>query len=144
MGDKKLVEQSGAVPYFNKNGNLYLVLITARNSAQNWIFPKGHIDNGHDHMTAARAECYEEAGVLGKPLSNKIGSFKYNKYGKDYRVTFYPLSVNKILQEWPESKQRKRTIVEFKDALTLLKNDDKLTKILKKTAEAVKPKQENL
>ncbi|QSH42028.1 NUDIX hydrolase [Lentisphaerota bacterium ZTH] len=144
MADKQIIEQAGAVPCFLKNGDIFFILVTARNSARNWIFPKGFIDPGHDLRSTARLECYEEAGLLGELLNQKIGSFKYTKYNKIYRVTFLPMLVTSILDKWPEDHERERTIVKLKDALTLLENDDKLTKVLKKTASAVKPKQDKL
>ncbi len=54
-----LVEGAGGV-VFNHEGKV-LVL---RHKNGNWVFPKGHIDPGENHLQAAIREVEEEGGVV--------------------------------------------------------------------------------
>jgi 8-oxo-dGTP diphosphatase len=53
-----------------------------------WSFPKGHIDQGEDALTAAKREIHEESGVSRLEYVGDLGS--YERYG------------GKDLKEWKE------------------------------------------
>jgi 8-oxo-dGTP pyrophosphatase MutT (NUDIX family) len=137
MAGEKIIMQSGVVPYWFDSGILKIVLVTARNASRNWIVPKGHIEKGLTPAESAKIEAHEEAGVDGNISDQKLGSFKYSKYGRNYKVDFYLLEVKKILKRWPEDSKRRRIIVDIETALELT-SDSKFTRILKKTAKQVK------
>ncbi|MGI8918634.1 MAG: NUDIX domain-containing protein [Pyrinomonadaceae bacterium] len=55
-----------------------------------WLFPKGHIDEGETQWEAAVREVQEEAGVVGH-LICPVGSDSYELKGKQLKVKFYLL-----------------------------------------------------
>lgn len=56
-----LVEGAGGV-VFNQQGKVLLL----RHKNGNWVFPKGHIDPGENHLQAAIREVEEEGGVVAQ------------------------------------------------------------------------------
>ena len=64
-----------------------------------------------DHKAAAR-EALEEAGVIGTPGRDPIGSYLYWKRRERHfdlcRVAVYLLEVDRELEVWPEQNQRRR------------------------------------
>ncbi|MFA7232447.1 MAG: NUDIX hydrolase [Victivallaceae bacterium] len=131
MASEKIIKQAGAIPWMLKDGQVEIVLVTARNQKRNWIVPKGHIDKGVSPDKAAEHEAFEEAGVTGKISEKKLGSLKYSKYGRKYKVDMYPMCVNNILDVWPEAHERERRIVTLPEALEMT-DDETLNKLIKK------------
>src|SRR3712207_4311560 len=71
--------QYGALPFIRgRDGELKVMLVTTR-GRKRWMIPKGWpIRSLTPHESAAR-EAYEEAGLLGQPDPEKIGTFDYVK-----------------------------------------------------------------
>ncbi len=107
--------QVGVVPYFEEDGRLLTVLVTARGNPGVWIFPKGHIEEGETAQFSAHMEAYEEAGLIGRIEKRPLGNFLYEKGGKSFKVVFYPFKIKKILVAWPESATRRRLKVYFSE-----------------------------
>lgn len=82
------IEGAGGV-VFDPRGRV--LLIRHRNGA--WVFPKGHLDPGEDHLTAAVREVEEEAGVAcACPRPDEIWRTEYtNAGGVPRRVTWFRL-----------------------------------------------------
>ena len=72
MNDLKTVKGAGGV-VFNEKGKVLIL----KHKNINWVFPKGHIDNGETKIEAAIREVEEEAGVLAE-LLKPVVSFKTN------------------------------------------------------------------
>lgn len=89
-----------------------LVMITARGNGE-WILPTGKHEAFFSDRRVARAEAFEEAGVRGRKLRKLRSRLRVKNYrGKrDYALKLYRLEVDKLLDDWPESKQRKRCLV---------------------------------
>jgi 8-oxo-dGTP pyrophosphatase MutT (NUDIX family) len=125
----KVFKQSGVIPYRVNNGKVEILLITTRNF-QHWVIPKGDIPNGMSPPASAAKEAWEEAGVIGQVDTNELGSYKYCKRGKIYRVKMYLLSVEMLSEDYPEASKRKRQWVEAAKAIRQVKFNS-LKRILK-------------
>ena len=126
--------QFAALCYRTKDEKLQFCLVTSRRSGR-WIIPKGWPLDGETPMDAAATEAFEEAGVKGKVHPRPIGVFSYYKVRSEDELpciaVVYPLSVKKILNRWPERKERKRKWVSRKRAATLV-DDAELKQIILK------------
>ncbi|AGI69281.1 hypothetical protein OAN307_c38370 [Octadecabacter antarcticus 307] len=135
LGDAAKTElrtQFAALCYRIKNDKVQFCLVTARRSGR-WIVPKGWPMNGQTPMDAAATEAYEEAGVRGKIEPRPIGVFSYYKVRSQDELpciaVVYPLKVKKVLQTWPERKERDRKWLSRKKAAALV-DDAELSQII--------------
>jgi 8-oxo-dGTP pyrophosphatase MutT (NUDIX family) len=89
-------------------------VLMVKSSRGRWIIPKGWTE---DHLTdreSARAEAWEEAGVLkGKVSKVPVGGYMTEKRYDDGRrlpchVTVYRIDVRKALKDYPEAGARRR------------------------------------
>ncbi|MEK6863300.1 MAG: NUDIX domain-containing protein [Nanoarchaeota archaeon] len=74
----KLTQCAGGV-VLNKKG--LILLVSQRGNS--WSFPKGHIDEGEEPLTAARREIREESGVTDLKLIKELGSYGRYRGGLD-------------------------------------------------------------
>ncbi|MFQ3224675.1 MAG: 8-oxo-dGTP pyrophosphatase MutT (NUDIX family) [Lentimonas sp.] len=118
--------QVGVFPY-TEDGKI--VLIKTRDGNY-WIFPKGHVEKGRKDHAVAEEEAFEEAGILGKIDPHSL-CFK-TICSKSKQLCLYPMRVKKVLNKWPESKERERVIVSVAKAEKLLEKD--LRDVLKSMA----------
>lgn len=125
----KVLKQSGVIPYRERNGRIEILLITTRDR-RNWVIPKGGIVNGMTPPASAAKEAWEEAGVIGEVDDNELGTYKYRKGGKVYRVKMYLLPVEKVSDYYPEADKRYRRWLDANHAIKLIKKDS-LKRILK-------------
>ncbi|MEH2378723.1 MAG: NUDIX hydrolase [Nostoc sp.] len=125
----KVFKQSGVIPYRVNNGKIEILLITTRNF-QDWVIPKGDIPNGMSPPDSAAKEAWEEAGVIGQVDANELGTYKYRKRGKNYRVKMYLLPVEMLSEDYPEANKRKRQWVKVPKAIRCVKFNS-LKRILK-------------
>jgi 8-oxo-dGTP pyrophosphatase MutT (NUDIX family) len=117
------IEQVGVIPYMTVKGKTKVVLVTARSSGE-WILPKGNVEADMSKKDAAALEAYEEAGVLGSIDRDGARTVEIQRRGKSIRLKLYPLCVEEILTEWPESHERKRIVVSPREAAVLLGDDE--------------------
>ncbi|BAZ09782.1 hypothetical protein NIES4071_15920 [Calothrix sp. NIES-4071] len=127
---KKVLQQSGVIPYRIQNGATEVLLITTRNQ-QNWVVPKGGVENGMSAPDSAAKEAWEEAGVIGQVNPSQLGSYKYQKNGKTYCVQMYSLPVEVESEKYPEVDQRVRQWVDVNEAVRQVKKPS-LKRIMKK------------
>ena len=82
------VEGAGGV-VFNDHGQVLLI----RQKDGSWVFPKGHLDPGEDHLRAAVREVEEEAGVRAHcPEPERHWTTSYiNPRGEHRRITWFRL-----------------------------------------------------
>jgi 8-oxo-dGTP pyrophosphatase MutT (NUDIX family) len=106
-------KQVGALPYrLAKDGEVEVLLVTSRGTGQ-WIIPKGWPMDGFTDPQAAAREAYEEAGLLGEISYRSIGSYTYEKAGKNSEMLFqfsvevFLLKVDRQLAFWPEAQERR-------------------------------------
>lgn len=106
------VKQAGVVPV--RDGRVCLVTSSSR---RRWVVPKGQIDSGHTPREAALAEAWEEAGLVGAIDPEPLGSYAYEKLGREMFVLVYRLVVTEVRDEWPERGLRTRVWLPLDEAL---------------------------
>jgi len=86
-------------------GDPEMLLLTSRKS-ERFVIPKGWPVEGLSDAEAVAKEAYEEAGVIGKVLETRIGSYAYQKRREPsfafVTVDVYALEVKAQLPDWPE------------------------------------------
>jgi len=142
MADKPhwFYQQSGVIPCRLRDGQLEVLLITSRKKKR-WIIPKGIIEFALTARESAVKEAEEEAGVLGKVSSERLGAYEYSKWGGTCRVEVFVLRVTKVRDEWQESRDRQREWLSVEKAARRVREEDlkslilQLPEYLKKTEE---------
>ncbi len=118
-----LRHQVGALAWLPGTDPLRFVLVTSRRTGR-WVFPKGSVDAGMLPPAAAAREALEEAGVLGQPELEPLGSFRAVKtrvpIAWRLEVAIYPMRIDDVLDDWPEARQRQRRFVTVAEAADML------------------------
>jgi 8-oxo-dGTP pyrophosphatase MutT (NUDIX family) len=118
-----LRRQVGAIAWLPDAQPLRFVVVTSRRTGR-WVFPKGSVDDSMTPPEAAAREAMEEAGVIGEPDPVPIGSFRTVKVRAPFfwriEVAIYPLRIERVLDHWPEARQRERRFVTLPEARRLL------------------------
>jgi rhodanese-related sulfurtransferase len=121
-----LIERSAAIPIFNDNGVIKVVLVTTKpKTNNNWIFPKGQIELGMSAFESAAKEAFEEAGVIGHTSPTLFGTYQQNKWGSRMQVRVYTMEVTEILDTWDEMRDRDRVILPLDEAINLVQSSQK-------------------
>ena len=113
-GDAQARRQSAALPLVGAGAALRVVLVTSRETKR-WVLPKGWIEPSEaPHRSAAR-EAFEEAGLLGDAQAEPLGSYAYPKRlahggALTTEVLVFRFRVARLLQDWPERKERERRL----------------------------------
>ena len=79
------VPQAGAVAFKIVDDSPLILLVRAKKTPDDWIFPKGHIEIGETAEETAARELAEEAGVRGEPVG-LIGPVEFRSGDEDVRV----------------------------------------------------------
>jgi 8-oxo-dGTP pyrophosphatase MutT (NUDIX family) len=98
--ERRVIRQSGVIPYRFHGGRLEVLVITS-NDGQRWGMPKGLIEPGLTPAESAAKEAFEEAGVRGL-LGGAVGSYSFAKWGGTCWVDVFLLRVEEILEQWEE------------------------------------------
>ncbi|MCI2395353.1 NUDIX hydrolase [Aliiroseovarius sediminis] len=121
--------QVAALCYRGKGDDKEVLLITSRGTGR-WILPKGWPMDGMDAAEAAREEAWEEAGVAEGQLNRApIGAFASEKemdHGGIAQCTtsVFPLKVVKLVDDFPEAGERKRTWVTADQAAEMVREKE--------------------
>ena len=120
-----VIRQAGSIVVRLYTEELQVLLVTAKRNPRNWIFPKGHIEEGETAEAAALREAKEEAGVTGA-LIGPAGVLEYGFLGAKVRVDYFVLEFNR--EVGPPEDGRSRVWCSLDDALDRLsyKNTRKL------------------
>lgn len=103
----QISQQAGAVPYrIDPEGGVWVLLIT--NHRGEWIIPKGMIDANRTAEQTALNEALEEAGITGSLDAAPLGSFSYQKGGRQLPVQVFAMQVDRVLVRWLEQGERER------------------------------------
>lgn len=83
-----VTEGAGGV-VFDPDGRVLLI----RHRKDEWVFPKGHVDAGEDHLATAIREVEEEAGIVARcERPDRTWTTRYvNDRGVARRITWYRL-----------------------------------------------------
>jgi 8-oxo-dGTP pyrophosphatase MutT (NUDIX family) len=110
------VPQAGAIAYKIVEGALLILLVRAKKTPEDWIFPKGHIESGETPAFAAERELAEEAGISGE-LVGPIGSLGFRTGNEDVSVAYY---LFRFGSEVTRNEKRERRWCRYEEALALL------------------------
>lgn len=109
------VRQAAVIPV--RDGRVCLV---TSSSGRRWVVPKGQIDPGHTAGEAALVEAWEEAGLVGVLDPEPLGTYVYEKLGRELHVLVFHMTVTEVRDEWPERGVRAREWVSLEEALDLI------------------------
>lgn len=126
--------QFGALCYRVRKDQTQVLLVTSRQRGR-WIIPKGWPVEGATPAQAAATEAFEEGGVEGKTFNICLGLYSYTKLmgdGDDLpcAVSVFPIRVKKVLDTYPEMKERRRKWFSVKKAAAQVREPE-LRKIIK-------------
>jgi 8-oxo-dGTP pyrophosphatase MutT (NUDIX family) len=93
------------------------VCMVTSSSGRRWVVPKGQIDPGHTAGEAALVEAWEEAGLVGALAGEPVGTYAYEKYGRELLVLVFRMLVTEARDDWPERSIRAREWVTLDEAL---------------------------
>lgn len=111
--------QACAVPYRFYGGRLEVCLVTSMKSRR-WIFPKGFVELDETEPEAALKEAWEEAGLRGQIVGDRLGTYVRRKVRAQLRVCGYLMQVDEASRRWKESHLRRRCWVSIADAYAQL------------------------
>jgi 8-oxo-dGTP pyrophosphatase MutT (NUDIX family) len=86
-------QQAGAIVVRQGKSEPRVLLVTARRNPDNWIFPKGHIEDGETRKDAALREALEEAGIDGK-VAGPAGSMTFDFGSNRYHVHYFVVTAD--------------------------------------------------
>jgi 8-oxo-dGTP pyrophosphatase MutT (NUDIX family) len=114
------IQQAGAVVVRPGKSEPRILLVTARRNPNNWIFPKGHIEDGETRKDAALREAREEAGIDGD-VAVPAGSMVFDFGDNHYLVHYYVVTTN---SPGREREGRRLRWCRYKQALRRLTYDE--------------------
>jgi 8-oxo-dGTP pyrophosphatase MutT (NUDIX family) len=88
--NKTTVRQAGAIVVKETGNKPFVLIVRAKKNPSDWIFPKGHVEEGETEEAAAERELLEEGGVKGTVIS-RIGQASHTLNDMDYVVTYFLL-----------------------------------------------------
>ena len=116
-----IYRQSAVLPYRLRDGSVEILLITSRRGGR-WVIPKGIVEPGMTAPESAAKEAKEEAGIEGDTMNTSIGVYELKKWGGTCRIEVFPMKVREELDDWAESKIRRREWVPIRRALVRIRN----------------------
>lgn len=111
---------AGCVPLTNDG---HVIFVSSSKHPDQWILPKGGWEQDETLTEAAKRETYEEAGLLGRlgpPLENDI-VYRSKSLNKWNNLQMFPMFVEHILQNWPESATRNRRLMTVAEGIEYAK-----------------------
>lgn len=115
-------KQSAVIPFIKTEERVEVLIITSTKKRK-WILPKGIVEVNLTARESAMKEALEEAGVKGELLPEKLGTYKYKKWGGKCKVKVYALNVYSILDKW-EEQYRDRKWVNIDEIHNYIENDN--------------------
>ena len=106
---------------------MLVLIVRAKKTPTDWIFPKGHIEKGETAEVAARRELEEEAGCTGDSLGS-LGSLEFQSGEEMVTVEYFLI---KFTHDVPRTEKREIRWCSYDEALTLLSHRD-AAELLKK------------
>src|SRR5438552_18794584 len=95
--------QAAALPV--RGGKVCLVTSI---SGRRWVLPKGTVETGWTPAECAVQEVWEEAGIVGDLDPAPVGSYVYDKDGRNQPVIVYRIRVTEVLDSSLECALRPR------------------------------------
>lgn len=119
------IAQASAVPYRRNGGRVEFCLVTSTRKGA-WGFPKGIIEPGDTPAQTVHHEAEEEAGIRGRLDPQKLGAYRYSKWGTTLHVTAFLMEVTEVDDDWPEAHLRERRWCPADEARRLIGREDLL------------------
>jgi 8-oxo-dGTP diphosphatase len=88
-----MVEAAGGVVWRPADDGEVEVLLIHRPLQDDWSFPKGKLDPGEDHATAAVREVEEETGLRCRLLDELPATRYVDRHGRAKRVRYWSMQV---------------------------------------------------
>jgi len=114
------VPQAGAIAFKIVDDSPLILLVRAKKTPDDWIFPKGHIELGETVEETAARELAEEAGVRAEPVG-LVGTVEFRSGDEDVQVSYCLLI---FVSEVPREEKRERRWCSYEEALKLLSHDN--------------------
>jgi phosphohistidine phosphatase len=114
-------KQSSVIPYRIEDGKSE-ILVVMSSKRKHWVLPKGISEPALSLQESAAKEALEEAGIEGEVAQEPIGSYSYEKWGAECRVSVFPMRVTREIpeNEWQEN-HRGREWLAPKEAMKRIK-----------------------
>jgi 8-oxo-dGTP pyrophosphatase MutT (NUDIX family) len=114
------------------------MLVTSRETHR-WVLPKGWAEKRLTGPQLAAKEAFEEAGLLGEITPDPVGSYVYLDRLPGGRalacdVAVFPLRVERLLDDWPERRQRERRWFTVAEAAMAVEEGSLVTLLLRLAA----------
>jgi len=113
--------QAAVIPLRRTSSGVQVCLIRRKDSSK-WGIPKGFIDRGDTPEQAALNESYEEAGLSGRLMGKRIGTYEYEKGNTRLTVAVFLMEVLEEQPTWLEMDVRERRWLPFDQASALLED----------------------
>lgn len=110
-----IYRQSGVIPFKGGGGDLRVLVISSRHASA-WVIPKGIVAPGLSPADSAIHEAWEEAGVRGPIIGDRIGSYTYEKWGGTCTVSVFAMEVTTESDTWPEDFRERRWVSAYEAA----------------------------
>ena len=109
------------IVFRKRNGTVEYLLVSPKDGSAEWVFPKGHIEEGENPGQTALREVREEAGVKGRLLDLVMENVPFKARGKDVNSNFYLVE---YLGEVAPAERREKKWCVLADALKRLKFEE--------------------
>jgi 8-oxo-dGTP pyrophosphatase MutT (NUDIX family) len=115
--------QAGGIVVRTDQETPRILVITAKQSPQQWIFPKGHVEPGESPEEAARREVWEETGIRSR-LLGYAGELEFTAEEGRILVKYYLVA---FVEQTGHGEGRKARWCTYEEALQLLSFADART-----------------
>ena len=89
----RVVQAAGGLLWRRRDDGTLEVLVVHRPKYDDWTLPKGKLDPGESHETAAAREVWEETGMRGR-LGRELPATRYHdRHGRPKRVRYWEMQV---------------------------------------------------
>ena len=116
-------QQAGILAWSEDAKERRFWIVTSRRTRR-WVLPKGSVDAGMTPAQAAAQEALEEAGLIGVPGPDPVGSYRLPKIRPPLiwtvQVALFAMHVDEVHKDWQESHQRERKLVTVDEAASLI------------------------
>jgi len=106
---KKTRCYGGVLRVKNKNSGEYEYAVVQGRKTRKWSFPKGHADEGEEHLETALREIEEETGItsLGEPIQYlKSASDHYYVFDLEKKLELKPIDTTEVIStKWVTIKE---------------------------------------
>jgi ADP-ribose pyrophosphatase YjhB (NUDIX family) len=124
---------AGGIVFRCKGHIVEYLLVRPSDNADEWVLPKGHINQGEDPAEAALREVCEETGVVARLVGLVADNVRFFAKGEDVTVWFYLME---FLSEMPPAENREKQWVSLEEAMKRIKFEE--TRKAIKSAESMR------